>query len=289
MNWSGIGLRACILAVVMAFGLVLPSVSLGEDFKVFTSEEYGFTMKYPATWVKVEPKNYYLVFQAPETVDGVRSRIHVAAHKPVKDKLNVFLQELRTGIADLQKKGGSKAAQIIDESEFKSEVPGAYYFFLQSFDKVWQDVVLVFYKHDQTLLRISCLTASKNMEKLQPLFNEVLTSVRFVDTSQPQPAAPAAPQAPKPAEQRIQQQAPPPAAPAQPAVRPTQPATPGQVAPSTQQPGPAGPTQEAEPEADEEIQPQPPAPKPVQPAKPVKPAPRGPLRGPDRPGTGIVN
>ena len=109
--------------------LVIPAISLAEDYKVFTSEEYGFSMKYPANWVKIDnPKgNYYVVFQAPDLVDGFRNRIHVAAHKPVKDPLNVFLQELRNGIKDLQGKAEKKDKQevrIVDEGEFRSEVPG---------------------------------------------------------------------------------------------------------------------------------------------------------------------
>ena len=72
--------------------LVIPAISSAEDYKVFTSEEYGFTMKYPATWVKLDrPKgNYYVVFQAPDLTDGFRNRIQVAAHKPSKDPLNVL-------------------------------------------------------------------------------------------------------------------------------------------------------------------------------------------------------
>ncbi len=65
-------------------------------------------MEYPKDWVKIDkPKgNYYAVFQASDLADGFRNRILVAAHKPVKDPLDVYLQEFRTGIKDLQKKPG---------------------------------------------------------------------------------------------------------------------------------------------------------------------------------------
>src|SRR5208283_4753054 len=88
--------------------IVIPAISLAEDYKAFDSEEYGFAMKYPANWVKIDkPKgNYFVVFQSPDLTEGFRDRIHVAAHKPVKDPLNVFLQELRNGIKDLQTRGG---------------------------------------------------------------------------------------------------------------------------------------------------------------------------------------
>ncbi len=193
--------------------LVIPAISLAEDYKVFTSEEYGFSMKYPANWVKIDnPKgNYYVVFQAPDLVDGFRNRIHVAAHKPVKDPLNVFLQELRNGIKDLQGKAEKKDKQevrIQDEGEFRSEVPGTYYFFIQALEnklKIWMDIVIVFYKHDQTLLRISCLAPSKNMEKSHQMFNDVLVSVRFTEGKpETRPPAPQAVPAPSPGAPPIQ-------------------------------------------------------------------------------------
>ena len=187
--------------------LVIPAISLAEDYKVFTSEEYGFSMKYPANWVKIDnPKgNYYVVFQAPDLVDGFRNRIHVAAHKPVKDPLNVFLQELRNGIKDLQGKAEKKDKQevrIVDEGEFRSEVPRRVPLFIQALEnklKIWMDIVIVFYKHDQTLLRISCLAPSKNMEKSHQMFNDVLVSVKFTEGKpETRPSAPQAVPAPTP-------------------------------------------------------------------------------------------
>ncbi len=73
--------------------LVIPAISSAEDYKVFTSEEYGFTMKYPASWVKLDRPigNYYVVFQAPDLTDGFRDRIQIAAHKPSKDPLSSLL------------------------------------------------------------------------------------------------------------------------------------------------------------------------------------------------------
>ncbi len=292
--------------------IVIPAISLAEDYNVFASEEYGFTMKYPANWVKIDrPKgNYFVVFQSPDLTDGFRDRIHVAAHKPVKDPLNVFLKELRNGIKDLQTKSGGGEKQevrIVDEGEFRSEVPGAYYFFIQAYEnklKIWMDIVIVFYKHDQTLLRISCLAPSKSMEKIHQMFNDVLVSVRFtegkpeVQPSAPQTAPTPAPSAPptqaqptpptavptqppaQPSPQRAVPQpterlAPPVSVTPQPEVRPAPPSTTPESAPA-----PSGPTPAIQPDQTmRQIQP---------PAAP-RPGPRAPVREPERPATGIVN
>ena len=280
--------------------LVIPAISLAEDYKVFTSEEYGFSMKYPANWVKIDnPKgNYYVVFQAPDLVDGFRNRIHVAAHKPVKDPLNVFLQELRNGIKDLQGKAEKKDKQevrIVDEGEFRSEVPGAYYFFIQALEnklKIWMDIVIVFYKHDQTLLRISCLAPSKNMEKSHQMFNDVLVSVKFTEGKpETRPSAPQAVPAPTPG------------APTQPPVPPgpsgamtpqpqPQPTPPASVTPQPQvRPAPPSTAPESTPEPSgplpgvQQEQPM----RQLQPPPAPRPGPRAPVREPERPATGIVN
>ena len=206
------GVKVRLLFLVVICFLAVPSLLWAEEFKVFNSEEYGFSMKFPATWVKIDkPKgNYYVAFHSPDLKDNFRDRIHVAAHEPVKDPLDVFLKELRSGIKDLQSrsdKSTQKAQQvkILDEGEFKCEVPGAYYFFIQAFEdrlKMWMDIVVVFYKHDQTLLRVSCLASSKTMEQMQPIFNEVLVSVAFSGSARPaaQPSARQAPAA-QPAEE----------------------------------------------------------------------------------------
>jgi hypothetical protein len=275
--------------------IVVPAISLAEDYKVFTSEEYGFTMKYPADWVKVDkPKgNYYVVFQAPDLTDGFRNRIHVAAHKPVKDPLNVFLKELRNGIKDLQKKAGSKEKQevrIVDEGEFRCEVPGAYYFFIQALEnklKIWMDIVIVFYKHDQTLLRISCLAPSQSMEKYHKMFNDVLVSVKFAEGKPgAQPSAPQAAPAPAPG-------APP--SHVQPAPRgavPTQPTPPASAAPAPLvQPSPQStapgspPTTSAPLPGVQQQQPM----RQLQPPPAPRSGPRAPVRQPEKPATGIVN
>lgn len=269
--------RLSLLVAVLLL-LVVAGASWAQEYKEYYSEEYGFTMKYPATWVKIDkPKgNYYVVFQSPDLIDGFRPRVHIAAHKPVKDPISVFLQEMRNGIQDLQKKTGTakdkQQVRILDEGEFKCEVPGAYYFFIQALEeklKIWMDIVIVFYKSDDTLLRVSCLAPSQHMEKFHQIFNEMLVSVKFappeaetaappssVAPPPPPPSAPPArvPQATTPTVTPRQQAAPPTAAPEQaPAVRPQPPAT--QMAP-------------------------PPAP---------RPGPRGPAREPERPATGIVN
>ncbi|MBI5249591.1 MAG: hypothetical protein HY912_08860 [Desulfomonile tiedjei] len=290
MNLPRINFFARILLMITVF--VAPAVCHGEDFKVFTSEEYGFTMKYPATWVKVEPKgNYYVVFQAPDLTDNFRNRIHVAAHKPVKDPLEVFLKELRNGIADLQKGSGKKTQEvrIIDEGEFKCEVPGAYYFFIQAFDdklRIWMDIVIVFFKQDQTLLRISCLAPSQSMEKFQSTFNEVLVSIKFA--SQGASGGAPLPQRPletiqPPAPTTMQPVPPPPPRPQTtypPTQTPQPPVQPGMIPESA-------PEQPRRPSPEMRLEQQP-APQ-VQPAPVPRPGPRGPLRGPEGPSTGIVN
>ena len=134
--------------MIMAFTLI-PLLVEAQELKTFTSKEFGFTMKYPASWVKIDnPKgNYYVVFQAPDLNENFRNRIHVAAHRPVKDALKVFLQEMRNGIKDLQKKSGNKAKEkqtvrILQEGEFKCDVPGAYFFFIQALEdklKIWRE------------------------------------------------------------------------------------------------------------------------------------------------------
>lgn len=253
---------ACAI-MIMAF-LAIPLLVEAQELKTFTSKEFGFTMKYPASWVKIDnPKgNYYVVFQAPDMTDNFRNRIHVAAHKPVKDPLSVFLQEMRNGIKDLQKKTGNQpkekqTVRILQEGEFKCDVPGAYFFFIQALEdklKIWMDIVIVFYKHDQTLLRVSCLAPSKVMERYHKVFNDVLVSVKF------QPEAPSAAQPSRPS-----------------AVPPPSPGTapqPAVEAPQRQrQMAPAPQTRPAQP------------PSAIQPERPGRPAPRGPLR---RPSTGIV-
>lgn len=282
LNWK------CIVWAAMTL-LMLSAPATAEDYKVFDSEEYGFTMKYPASWVKIDkPKgNYYVVFQSPDLTDNFRSRIHVAAHKPVKDPVSVFLQELRNGITDLQKKsgGGQKEQQqvrILDEGEFKCEVPGAYYFFIQAYEnniKAWMDIVIVFYKHEQTLLRISCLAPSSVMESLQPLFNDVLASVKFTSEAPPSPAArPApAPAVPRPPSLQTQPGAPP-AASGKTEGRSTLPVPGREAGPGVQPREPSMQTSPAVPPSSVQ-----------QPVQPPRPGPRGPLREPEKPATGIVN
>lgn len=300
MNLPRMGLSAGIVLFVIIAGLAIPVVSSAEEYSTFTSEEYGFVMKYPASWVKVEPKgSYYLVFQAPDLVDKFRPRIHVAAHKPVKDPISVFLQELKNGIADLKKK---ENVRIVDEGEFKCDVPGAYFFFIQALDdklKIWMDIVIVFYKHDQTLVRISCLAPSQSMERFQGTFNDVLTSVKFGGAQQPASPTSRQPSVPPPPAPAVIPQQTQPAAPA-PAAPPTQvrpaPPTPGAL-PGTPSVRPApstpAPEQEGEPDTEEPAGvAQPEQPRQYQPAPAPKPGgPRGggPLREPERPATGIVN
>ncbi len=289
MNLLRMGIKCRFPALVVCAFLLVPALLSAQEFNVFESDQYGFSMKYPAAWIKIDkPKgNYYVVFQSPELTENFRNRIHVAAHKPVKDPLKVFLQELRNGIKDLQKKPGSgsekQQVKILDEGEFRCEVPGAYYFFIQAYEnklKLWMDIVIVFYKHEDTLLRISCLAPSKTMEQFHGLFNTVLVSVNF--------QAPAA-SAPGPAATEGESTAP---APRGPSTNEDEP-RPGPGAPSAVEPEPAPTTRETPTQLRRPAVPAP-APQParptVQPAQPApRPGPRGPARMPERPATGIVN
>ncbi|MFH0824951.1 MAG: hypothetical protein V2B18_19535 [Pseudomonadota bacterium] len=275
--------RCFLIHSIPALALALFSASVqAQDFSAFKSEEYGFTMRYPTSWVKIDsPKgNYYKVFQAPDLVENFRPRIHVAAHNPVKDPIEVFLTEMRNGIKDLQTRSGKPAnakdqvIRIMDEGEFKCDVPGAYFFFIQALEdklNIWMDIVIVFYKHDQTLLRISCLAPSNSMEKFHQAFNEALVSIKFARTES---AAPATPSAVGPAPRQEQEDETEAEAPPRPTT--TAPAQP------TAPPRPAGSVPA--------IQPQPPSSNmlPAPPPPPSRAAPRGPSRKPENPATGLV-
>jgi hypothetical protein len=279
--------------------LFMPALSWGQEYKVFHSEEYGFSMKYPATWKKIDnPRgNYYVVFQAPELTDNFRNRIHVAAHKPVKDPLKVFLDELRNGIKDLQSKKAGGATQtpqvkILDEGEFHCEVPGAYYFFIQAYEpklKLWMDIVIVFYKYQDTLLRVSCLAPASMMEKFHQVFNDVLVSVKFDKSKAAKPpAAPESPVSPAPPREAPQtiQRAPSEVSPQPevsapqpgPRVIQPQPAPAPKPPESTTVPQPSTPGAQVKPEEQR-----------AQPRGPRSGPGRGPARQPEHPPTGIVN
>lgn len=278
--------------------LFMPALSWGQEYNVFHSEEYAFSMKYPATWKKIDnPRgNYYVVFQAPEMTDNFRNRIHVAAHKPVKDPLKVFLDELRNGIKDLQSKAGGTGqtpqVKILDEGSFRSEVPGAYYFFIQAYEpklKLWMDIVIVFYKYQDTLLRVSCLAPASMMEKFHQVFNDVLVSVKFDESKPAEPPAPQEPPvSPAPSRQAPQ----------------TLERAPSQVTPEPEVSAPAPGPRAVEPK----LQPTPEPPEITTPAQPPSPGTqvqpeqqrtqpkgprpgpgRGPAKQPEHPPTGIVN
>jgi hypothetical protein len=271
--------RVTIMTVLIAGAITLiPLLAASQEYKTFKSEEFGFSIKYPASWIKIDnPKgSYYVIFQAPDKVKNFRSRIHVAAHKPVKDPLKVFLQEMRNGIKDLQKtaKSAGRSKQdvrIIDEGKFRCDVGDAHYFFIQALEeklKLWMGIVIVFYKHDNTLLRVSCLAPFEKMEQYHKMFNDVLTSVKFFPVgaaagpSKPSAVAPPSPGAPS-------TRTPPPAA-----SKPTVKAPPAAPTPGR----PAAPSQRTAP-----------APAPALPKSAPAPTsvPRGPTgRGPQAPPTG---
>lgn len=250
-----------VILLMVSLLAFFPSGLMAQDFKVFNSEEFGFSMKYPGSWFKNDqPKgSYYVVFTAPDLSDNVRPRINVAAHKPVKDPMNAYLNDFRKGIADLQKE--KQEVKIIDEGEFKSESPGSYYFFIRTYEanlKAWLDIVIVYYKNDQTLVRVSCIAPSTQMEKFHQIFNTVLLSMRFLtDSATAAPQQPAAVQPPAPQVQQAQPRS------------------------------PQGQTQSAPPSVFRQEQESTSAPQPATPARPT--GPRGPARDVERPATGLVN
>ncbi len=267
MNYRSIKWSATSLFFIFVVLVFSPSALFAQEFKSFTSDEFGFSMKFPGTWFKNDqPKgSYYVVFTAPDLADNVRARINVAAHKPVKDPMSAYLNDFRKGIADLQKE--KQEVKIIDEGEFKTESPGSYYFFIRTYEtnlKAWLDIVIVYYKNDQTLVRVSCIAPSSQMEKFHQTFNEVLLSMRFTADS----AASSRPQQPTPVVQpSVQQPAP--------QVQPVQPRT------------PQGQTQSGPPSVFRQEQE---APASLQPGAPARPSgPRGPSRDLERPATGLVN
>lgn len=278
------GALALILAI--SFPLIMwgSGIQAQTGYTTFNSQEYGFSMQYPNDWVKLDkPRgNYYVVFQAPDLMDNFRNRIHVACHRPVKDPLKVFLDEFRNGIKTLQEQSkgrgsDSEEVRILDEGQFMGSTPGAYYFFIQALDdklKIWMDIVIVFYKHEDTLLRISCLAPSKGMEQMQPIYNKVLVSVQFTGQQQQQPAVTTGPSAvptPSPGE-----------GPSPTGPTPAQPSGPAnnQPAPPT---GPTGPaTDTGGPTSGPSVTPQGPAqPGPTQPGPSMAPAPG------NQPGPGV--
>ncbi len=284
------------LLVVIAI-LLIPVFSSAQEFRQFVSEEYGFTMLYPSTWDVInKPKGpYYKQFRAPDTGEGFRPRIHVAVASPAPQTLDEYVKQWRNGVLEKREKE-KEQVDIVEDDKF-GEGAGAHYFWVRAFEKeqkIWIGILIVLYKHEQTLVMISCLahwpttmTNEQFMEQYVPVFNPVLLSVKF--TGPPAPAAqtpgsqpaplpvPTAPQPPIKPEAQIQT----------PAVQAPQPPAP--QPPAVQAPQPAAPQQYQQPPAPT-VQPQPPV-TPTQPTPAPKPSgPRGaPRPGPERPSTGIVN
>ena len=106
-----------VLTAVMAATIVLVALpAASQEMKNYYNEEFGFAMRYPATWVKVDqPKgSYTAVFQDP----GMPAcKIHVAAIGGAKDRLEKYIEETRNGIKDLEKQSvpaEQQAVQMID-------------------------------------------------------------------------------------------------------------------------------------------------------------------------------
>lgn len=289
-----------LMAIVLMGTIVLVALpAASQELKSYTNEEFGFGMKYPGTWVKIDqPKGAYTaVFQDPNLVDNYRPKIHVAAIKGAKDRLEKYLEETRNGIKDLEKQSvpaEQQSVQLLYEGGFKSDVPGAYFFFLKALEerpRIWVNVIIVFYKFGETLVRISCLAPESAMDQFHGVFNKVLLSLNFEPSAAAQaapprptavpPPSPGAPARPGPYVQPPAETTPrPEATPVAPQVRPT-------PAPGTIQPGPpAAVPPEGAPPATQVRPGQPPATQEQAPA-PRAPA-RGPLRKPQPPATGIV-
>lgn len=190
ISWYGNSSEVRLLGGLLVAILIAacPPEGYTEQFRLFKSEDYGFVMKYPAGWIKNErPEGkYYIVFEAPELLGNFRCRIHVAVHAPVTESLADMVQELRNGIGQLKDKSGiregKEGVQFLDEGPFKCDVSDAYFMHLRVYDsnlKTWMDTVIVFYKHKETLLRVSCLVPSQFIEKYHGTFNDVLLSVNF--------------------------------------------------------------------------------------------------------------
>ena len=243
-----------VMALLSAWA-VGPSVVDAQPYSLFQSDKYGFSMKYPADWIildDMEGGNYYKVFQAAEPGGKVRPRINVAVHKPVKASIEVFLNEFRTAVKDLESKsgnsGGPKKVRMLDEGKFECEVPGAYYFFIEALEeKVNQmmNVIIVFYKHEDVLLRVSCIAQHDKVQQFHNAFNDVLLSITFKPVqAQTAPASPAPiTQTPAPPKQP----APGPAAvtPEAPSSTPAAPSMPRSSGPTSTSPivtTPSGPT-----------------------------------------------
>jgi hypothetical protein len=175
----------------------------------------------------------------------------------------------------------------VDEGEFKCDVPGAHYFFVQALEdklNIWMDIVIVYYKSNQTLVRVSCLTSSKAMETMHKAFNDVLVSLKFTEEAgeppmRPSAVQPPAPGAPEGGPRPVERAPAPPAAGTQPPGYGPAPASPGPPAAPMQ---PSGAYQQPAPA------PRPPVAGPA-PAPAPPSAPRGPSRQPrESPGPGMV-
>jgi hypothetical protein len=250
-----------LTAVLMGTIVLVALPADSQELKTYSNEEFGFNMKYPASWVKIDqPKSQYTpVFQDPNLVDDYRPKIHVAAIKGAKDSLEKYLEETRNGIKDLATKSvppEQQSVQLLYEGEFQSDVAGAYFFFLKALEerpRIWVNVIIVFYKHDDTLVRVSCLAPESKMDRFHSLFNKVLLSMNFGLSAAGQPVPPRPTAVPPPA----------PGAPAPPG--------PSVQLPTETTPGPGGAP--VAPPAGTQVGP-------VQPPTPEEwpPAPRGPAR-----------
>jgi hypothetical protein len=255
MKLLRVGLILMGVTALLSALAVGPSEVDAQPYSLFHSDKYGFSMKYPANWVvldDMEGGNYYKVFQAADPVGKVRPRINVAVHKPVKASIEVFLNEFRTAVKDLESKSGNssgpKKVRLLDEGKFDCDVPGAYYFFIEALEekvKQMMNVIIVFYKNEDVLLRVSCIAQNDKVEQFHNTFNDVLLSINFKPVqAQTTPASPAPitqpterPTAPVPGPQTVA-----------PTGQPAAPPTPTTAAPPIRTPtsptmtAPAGPT-----------------------------------------------
>ncbi len=315
-----------LLPIVLVIAVLwLPARALAQEFKTYKNDKFGFSMDYPATWKPVKTKPVYeVVLQSPAGPNELPSQINVACQKPYAETIADAVKKLQKQVQDLRKEPDqvSKSVKIVQGDNFEC-IPGAYWLQLEALDadrKMMVDIVLVYYQHQDVLLRVSCITRQGNLENMFPAFNKVLCSVKFhqpvegpVPLGTPSPAPQPGPgmtedqqepqPAPAPQTPNLRYPAPPPRTQA-PAVQPVQPAVQpepeGEPYPGVQPVVPAPGTRAPAPL--QRLLPQPETTAPgsgtlEQPSEAPRSTPRGPTGGPPRPpattpgptGGGIVN
>ncbi|MEW6347465.1 MAG: hypothetical protein AB1646_00255 [Thermodesulfobacteriota bacterium] len=276
-----------LIFAVLAF-LWSPAFAQSQEFKTYKNDTYGFSIDYPGTWKSVKSKPVYtVVFQASEGSDSFPHRVNVACQKPYQDGIASEVERVKEQIKKLKQERdrASNRVKIVMDGKFDC-VPGAYFLQLEAYDpelKADIDIVLVYYLHNDLLLRVSCLTKMGSLDRMFGLFNRVLCSVKFHQPAPPAPITTAPTPAPTPSPGPPEEQEQPPAPmQRQPRYQDAPPPLPQPryPAPALRTPAPAPAQQEPLPprqEAPQRMQ----APAPAPPAEPDDDA--GPAVTPQRP------